>query len=142
MHYGGNSSSEECSKEEEARRLEERCSIYFCPTESGPLLKKAVKQRKSINSEVIDELFGYVNNAKEAFALATKVHGMNSGDWIYGKVFEDEDSGKNFALVINFYMGDLFMERIPDELKKLYPKKKFTSVSKTKLKFNLTDFEK
>ncbi|XP_066911071.1 uncharacterized protein [Clytia hemisphaerica] len=142
MHYGGDSSGEDCSKDEKARRLDDRCSIYFCPTESGSLLKKTVKQRKITNSEVIDELSGYVGDDEKVIALGIKTGGMNSGDWIYGKVFEDEDSGQNFALVVNFCLGDLFMESIPDELKNMYPNKKFTSVSKTELKFNIADFEK
>jgi len=118
-------------------------TIYFCPTRSSGLLKKAAKHNRKIQSDVIAELSGYHDKEDNVFALGTSVSEMNNADWIYGRVFKDKESCQNFALVVHLGLHSLFYEGgVPDFLKKLCPHKKFTSVRKTKLKFDITDFQK
>ena len=96
-----------------------------------------------IQSNIIEELSGFHDKEENIFALGTYVAEMNNADWIYGRIFKDEESCQNFALVVHLGLHSLFYEGgIPDYLKKPYSHKKFTSVSKTKLKFDIADFQK
>ena len=135
------------ANDDEAKENEKfiaRNIVYFCPTESAGSLKKAVEERKTIKSKVFKKMGGVVDEDANVFALSVKTDRMNSnGGWIYGKIFQDKESGQNFALVVDFNdCGGLYFEQTVEELKEQFPDKKFTSVKETKLRFDMADFEK
>ena len=118
-------------------------TIYFCPTGKAGSLKELLRNGETIQSEDIEELTAVGKDSKHCVALSANTRPLNSGDWIYGKLFQDASSERYFALVVNFVLGNLDSHYggIPDHVKALYPDKRFTSISDTKLKFNVSDFE-
>ncbi len=114
--------------------------IYFCDTEKAAQLKDAVLQGQVKKSEAIPELYQVLDKSQNCIALATNVGAYNSGDWLYGKSFQDKISKKYFALVVNCTLGELDDGNIPDIVKQKFPNRKFTTVKETNLEFNMTEF--
>ena len=132
-------SSEKSSSRSKCSPLDKN-TIFFCPSELAGGLNKAVRGSQLANSKVAPEVNAICGTQGSYIALATDVSKFNSGDWIYGKVFQDRVTRENFALVVVLCMGDLDDAALPEQIIKRYPDREFTSVAKTKLEFDVADF--
>ena len=154
-NWGSGNDSEECSDDSEedsafgsmggSDSVKRRKSpldpntIFFCPSESAGGLSKAVRGPYSLQSLTTPQVTVFHGYQGSAIALGTNLSEFNSGDWIYGKVFQDKVTRENFALVVHCYM-DSHEGSIPDQILKRYQDRKFTSVSKTNMEFDVNEF--
>ncbi len=118
--------------------------IYFADANKATELKQYVKKGSLYQSVAIPELYQIVDENQNAIALGTNMKPYNSGDWLYSKVFQDQNTGLNFALVVNCIMGELDAHYggIPEKIQKRFPTKVFTLVKDTNLQYNMHDFIK
>ena len=120
----------------------EKNYVYFANADKADCLMESVRGGNVVQSALIPDLYKILDNNKQIIALATLPH--NSGDWIYGRVFVDRKTRREFALVAHCCLGHLMIENggIPAELKTKFPDKKFMTLEETNKGFEMKDFLK
>lgn len=118
-----------------------RTLIYFTRNEDAKNLTAYIQKGHVHRSSVIKHLFSVKDDNGKTISLGINFTPFNSGEWEYGKVFEDPEIGCNYALILNGYLS---LDEGP--WKKLYTSDErsdmgFTTIHETGLKFPMSQFK-
>ncbi|XP_064081102.1 uncharacterized protein LOC135197851 [Macrobrachium nipponense] len=117
-----------------------RTLIYFARSEDAKDLKNYISKNQVRRSSVNKYVFSIEDDEGAIVSIGVNYSPFSTNEWVYSKVFEDTETGKCFALIVNgnFNMGcEPWNEfRTPEQRAKFG----FTSVKKSKLKFPMKQF--
>ena len=107
--------------------------IYFTSTDHSPCIKKCIKKKSNVKRSNISELNKIYDDNGKVISIAVDMTYIMCEDWLYGKIFQDTNTNKYFGLVVNGHVEELEGNGCGafDEIKKLYPNERFTSIEKS-----------